>query len=111
MYLIKEGHNLRKNMDFVNLKTKERYLFCQQNRDGSSNYFRATLLGIHVYGIQNFTTMICHHECNVDNIKNRIVYHMNAPKSINMAKTLVGLLDGYSCKFPDDVLNIINSFW
>ena len=95
-------------MDFVNLKTKERYLFCQQNRDGSSNYFRATLLGIHVYGIQKFTTMICGNE---EERKNRIVYHMDAPKSIIMAETLVDIMIEHPCKLPDDVLSIINSFW
>jgi hypothetical protein len=56
--------------------------------------------------------MICYHDSdNIDDTRNRIVYHMDAPNSIIMAETLVGLLDGYPCKLPDDVLNIINSFW
>jgi len=99
-------------MDLTGLKTKERYLFCNQNRDGTIRYFRATFLGIHVYGVQQFTTMICYHESDdIDEVRNRIVYHMDAPNSIIMAETLVGLLDGYSCKLPDDVLGVINSFW
>jgi len=99
-------------MDLLNLKRAERYLFCKQYAGRPQRYFRATFLGIHIYGAQQFTTMICYHDSdNIDDTRNRIVYHMDAPNSIIMAETLVGLLDGYPCKIPDDVLNIINSFW
>ena len=95
-------------MDLVNLKTKERYLFCKQYNDGPEVYFRATLLGVFVYGVQNFTTLICRHH---DEPINRIVYHMGANNSIIMAETLVDIMTEHHCKLPDDVLNIINSFW
>lgn len=95
-------------MDLVNLKTKERYLFCKQNRDGTSDYFRATLLGVFVYGVQQFTTLVCRHE---EEPINRIVYHTDAQNSIVMAETLVDILNECRCNLPDDVLNFINSFW
>jgi hypothetical protein len=99
-------------MDLMNLKTKERYLFCEQYNNGNERYFRATFLGIHVYGVQQFTTMICYHESDdIDDARNRIVYHMDAPNSIIMAETLVTLMENHSCKLPDDVLGVINGFW
>jgi hypothetical protein len=92
-------------MDLVHLKKDERYLFCKQNRDGSEKYFRATFIAL--YGIQQWTIMICHHP---DEVNDRIVYHMNAD-NITMADTLVNLMEKYPCKLPDDVLHVINGFW
>lgn len=95
-------------MDLINLKQNERYLFCKENRDGTIRYFRATLLGVVVYGVKQFTTLVCKHE---DIPVNRIVYHMNAQNNIIMAETLVKMMENHPCKLPDDVLNVINSFW
>jgi len=92
-------------MDLIHLKKGERYLFCKENRDGSVRYFRSTFIAL--YGIQHWTIMICHHP---DEVRDRIVYHMNAD-NVTMADTLVDLMESHPCKLPDDVLNVINSFW
>jgi hypothetical protein len=92
-------------MDLIHLKKGELYLFFKENRDGTIRYFRATFITL--YGIQQTTTMICHHP---DEPRDRIVYHMNADNII-MAETLVTLMENYPCKLPDDVLNVINGFW
>ena len=92
-------------MDLIHLKKNERYLFCKLNKNGKRRYFRATFITL--YGIQHFNIMICK---NPDQSINTISYHMDAD-NIVMADTLVNLLENHPCKLPDDVLNVINSFW
>jgi len=97
--------NHPKNMELVNLKKHERYLFVKQKSDGSNLYFRANYLGL--YSIQDRSILICN-KCNEQTDVTH--YHMDADNIVQV-DTLVTLFENQHCKLPDDVLLVINSFW
>jgi len=97
--------NHPKNMDLVNLKKHERYLFGKQKPDGSLGHFRANYLGL--YDIQDRSILICN-KC--DDQTDITHYHMDADNIVQV-NTLLTLLENHPCKLPDDVLLVINSFW
>lgn len=95
-------------MDLFQLTPKTRYLFCENN-NGNIKWFRASFLGLHTF--QQWTTMVCkYYESDDHPLTSNTVFHMHSHNIIS-GETLTNIFENYPCKLPDDVLNIINSFW
>jgi hypothetical protein len=114
-------------MDFSKLTIGQRYLF-QKEMNGTTEYFRATYLGVHIScrgeeGAANFNkyiTLVVKNYRTQNYSGNSPVFKPRNPKSIcfityakyiTNAFTLVDLMKNENSRLPDDVLFEINKFY